>query len=100
MIANARMYAVSPEVAGLWRALLAAVIKRAGLDVQLVEHAEPAPIAELWQRSDKAAVFMCGLPFARAEPRPLLIAAPVPSPIEFNGQPRYWSNLVVRADSG
>lgn len=100
MIANARMYAVSPEVAGLWRALLSAVIEQSGLAVTVIEHAEPAPLAALWARTDQAAVFMCGLPFARAEPRPVLMAAPMPSPVEFNGQPRYWSNLVVRADSG
>jgi ABC-type phosphate/phosphonate transport system substrate-binding protein len=99
MIANARMYAVSAEAAGHWRTLLGAVIGRSGLTVALIEHPEPQPIAELWARTDKAAVFMCGLPFSLAEPRPALIAAPVPSPAEFNGQPCYWSNLVVRADS-
>jgi ABC-type phosphate/phosphonate transport system substrate-binding protein len=99
VIANARMYAVSAEAAALWRTLLGDIIGRAGLPVSLIEHAPPAPIAELWARTDKAAVFMCGLPFSLAEPRPVLIAAPVPSPVEFNGQPCYWSNLVVRADS-
>jgi ABC-type phosphate/phosphonate transport system substrate-binding protein len=100
MIANARMYSVSPEAAGLWRALLCAVIEHAGLDIQLLEHTEPAPINELWQRTDKAAVFMCGLPFSRSDPRPELIAAPVPSPADFHGQPQYWSEMVVRKASG
>jgi ABC-type phosphate/phosphonate transport system substrate-binding protein len=100
MIANARMYSVSPEAAALWRRLLAAVIEHAGLDITLVEHTEPAPINELWQRPDKAAVFMCGLPFSRSVPRPELIAAPVPSPTAFRGLPEYWSEMVVRKDSG
>jgi ABC-type phosphate/phosphonate transport system substrate-binding protein len=99
MIANARMYSVSPEAAGQWRALLAAIVEHAGLDIQLLEHTEPLPIDELWRRSDKAAVFMCGLPFSRAEPRPELIAAPVPSPNDFRGLPQYWSEMVVRKDS-
>jgi ABC-type phosphate/phosphonate transport system substrate-binding protein len=99
MIANARMYSVSPEAAGLWRRLLTAVIEQAGLDIQLLEHTAPEPIHDLWQRSDKAAVFMCGLPFARAHPRPELIAAPVPSPPDFRSSPRYWSELLVRKDS-
>jgi hypothetical protein len=99
MIANARMYSVSPEAAGLWRRLLTAVIEHAGLDIRLLEHTEPAPIDELWQRPDKAAVFMCGLPFSRSNPRLELIAAPVPSPPEFRGLPQYWSAMAVRKDS-
>jgi hypothetical protein len=99
MIANARMYSVSPEPSQRWRELLSAVIERAGLDIRLLDHAEPAPIDELWQRPDKAAVFMCGLPFSRSDPRPELIAAPVPSPAGFRGLPQYWSELVVRSDS-
>jgi len=99
MIANARMYSVSPEAAGLWRRLLRAVIAHAGLDIELLEHSDPKPIEDLWQRPDQAAVFMCGLPFSRANPRPGLIAAPVPSPADFRGLPQYWSELVVRKDS-
>jgi ABC-type phosphate/phosphonate transport system substrate-binding protein len=99
MIANARMYSVSPEAAGLWRTLLSAVIDHAGLDIQLFEHTAPAPIDELWQRPDQGAVFMCGLPFSLSEPRPELIAAPVPSPPDFRGLPQYWSEMVVRKDS-
>jgi ABC-type phosphate/phosphonate transport system substrate-binding protein len=99
MIANARMYSVSPEAAARWRTLLAAVIEHAGLDIRVIEHAEPAPIHELWQRPDQAAVFMCGLPFSRAEPQPRLIVAPVPAPADFHGLPQYWSNMVVREDS-
>jgi ABC-type phosphate/phosphonate transport system substrate-binding protein len=99
MIANARMYSVSPEAAGLWRRLLAGLIERAGLDISLLEHTAPAPIDELWRRPDQAAVFMCGLPFSRSHPRPDIIAAPVPSPRDFRGQPQYWSDMVVRSDS-
>lgn len=99
MIANARMYSVSADAAALWRTLLAALIDQSGLAVTLIEHPVPQPIAALWKRTDMAAVFMCGLPFSLAEPRPILMAAPVPSPAEFDGEPRYWSNLVVRADS-
>jgi ABC-type phosphate/phosphonate transport system substrate-binding protein len=99
MIANARMYSVSAEAAALWRQLLNAVIGHAGLDIHLLEHGEPQPINELWQRTDKAAVFMCGLPFVLSEPRPELIAAPVPAPADFHGLPQYWSEMVVRRDS-
>lgn len=99
MIANARMYCVTPAVAELWRQLLDAVAAQAAMALTVVDHPEPMPIGELWRRQDLGAVFMCGLPFARSEPRPALIAAPVPAPPEFGGQPRYWSEFVVRADS-
>lgn len=99
MIANARMYSVSPVAADAWRTLLRAVIEEAGVEATLLEHPEPKPMHELWQRPDMAAVFMCGLPFSRAEPRPLIVAAPVPEPADYRGLPQYWSDLVVRADS-
>jgi ABC-type phosphate/phosphonate transport system substrate-binding protein len=98
-IANARMYSVSPEVAALWRELLSAIIDLAGVAAAVIDYPAPAPLAELWRRPDKAAVFMCGLPFSRAEPQPVLMAAPVPLGPEFQGQPRYWSDFVVREDS-
>jgi ABC-type phosphate/phosphonate transport system substrate-binding protein len=99
MIANARMYSVTPQVAALWRRLLGVVMAKAGAKVEIVDHVPPAPIAELWQRPDKAAVFMCGLPYSLATPRPALVVAPVPSPQAYGGRACYWTDLVVRADS-
>jgi ABC-type phosphate/phosphonate transport system substrate-binding protein len=43
---------------------------------------------------------MCGLPQSLASPRPALVAAPVPSPAAYGGRACYWTDLVVRADSG
>ena len=100
MIANARMYSVTPQVGALWRRLLAAVLAKTDPSVEIIDHAPPAPIGELWRRPDKAAVFMCGLPQSLAEPRPALVAAPVPSPAAYGGRACYWTDLVVRADSG
>lgn len=99
MIANARMYSVTPQVAALWRRLLGVVMAKAGARVEVVDHAPPAPISELWQRPDKAAVFMCGLPYSLATPRPALVVAPVPSPQAYGGRACYWTDLVVQADS-
>jgi ABC-type phosphate/phosphonate transport system substrate-binding protein len=99
LIANARMYSVSVAAAESWHELLSRVARRARQPVEVIDHAPPAPLAELWARTDKAAVFMCGLPYSRSEPRPYLLAAPVPSPAQFGGQPVYWSEFVVRSDS-
>jgi ABC-type phosphate/phosphonate transport system substrate-binding protein len=99
MIANARMYSVTPEAGGLWRDLLGKVLAKVDRSIEIVNHAPPAPISELWKRPDKAAVFMCGLPYSLAAPQPMLVAAPVPSPSAYGGRPCYWSDIVVRADS-
>jgi ABC-type phosphate/phosphonate transport system substrate-binding protein len=99
MIANARMYSVTPSVAALWRSLFGAILKDIGGSIEVVDHAPPAPISELWQRPDKAAVFMCGLPFSLAMPQPGPVVAPIPSPAAYAGRPCYWSDIVVRADS-
>jgi ABC-type phosphate/phosphonate transport system substrate-binding protein len=99
MIANARMYAVGVQATELWRALLCAVTAQAGLSVEVIEHAPPKCLDDLWRRTDMAAVFMCGLPYSRADPKPTLIAAPVPAAADFAGRPEYWSELVVRSDS-
>jgi ABC-type phosphate/phosphonate transport system substrate-binding protein len=97
--ASARMYAVSTAAAESWRALFLQLARRARMPLTVIEHPAPAPIAELWARSDKAAVFMCGLPYSRATPQPHLIAAPVPEAPEFHGQPLYWSEFVVAVQS-
>jgi hypothetical protein len=91
MIANARMYSysVTPEVAALWRSLLAAVLGKVDAPIDIVDHAPPAPISELWRRPDKAAVFMCGLPWSLATPRPTLVVAPRPSPAAYGGRACY-----------
>jgi ABC-type phosphate/phosphonate transport system substrate-binding protein len=98
-IASARMYAVSAAAADTWRELFLQLARRARMPLQIVDHPAPASIAELWARSDKAAVFMCGLPYSRATPQPQLLAAPVPSAPEFRGQPLYWSEFVVATAS-
>jgi ABC-type phosphate/phosphonate transport system substrate-binding protein len=99
MISNARMYSVTPAVGQLWRRLFEAMADAAGVSLSWVDHRAPAPIDELWSRADMGAVFMCGLPYARSEPRPEVVCAPVPVGPGFEGRPQYWSELVVRADS-
>jgi ABC-type phosphate/phosphonate transport system substrate-binding protein len=99
MIANARMYSIATGAAQAWKALFTAMAARAGVDLEAIDYPAPAPLSDLWARTDKAAVFMCGLPYSRAEIQPDILVAPVPSPAGFSGKPCYWSDLVVRADS-
>lgn len=99
MIASARMYAVTPAVGALWRRLLEGISERSGQTFEVLDWPAPLPVAELWDRPDKAAVFMCGLPFSLASPQPELVAAPITSLPGCDGQPLYWSEMVVRTDS-
>jgi ABC-type phosphate/phosphonate transport system substrate-binding protein len=98
-IANARMYAVTPKVRDAWRALFDWVGRHAGVALDYIDHAAPAPLEALWARDDLAAAFMCGYPFGRAAPKPSIVAAPIPSPPRYCGAPVYCTDFVVRADS-
>ena len=99
MIVNARMYSVTPEVADLWDSLLRVLLVRSGVSAEVIRHAPPTPIDELWERPDIAAALMCGLPFSRATaPRPIPLAAIVPSPARYGGKPCYMSDIVVARD--
>ncbi|NUT16899.1 MAG: PhnD/SsuA/transferrin family substrate-binding protein [Cupriavidus sp.] len=99
MIANARMYAVTPQAEAAWRALLARVSERAGVALPSVEHAAPAPVSALWARPDCGCVFMCGYPYASAPVMPQLLAAPVPAQARYGGRPVYFTAFIVRADA-
>jgi ABC-type phosphate/phosphonate transport system substrate-binding protein len=99
LIANARMYAVAPGAAQAWKRLFAWLAAHSGVDLEAIDHAAPAPLEELWSRSDLGCAFMCGFPFARSQPRPKVVAAPVPSDPRYGGLPVYFTDLVVRADS-
>lgn len=98
-VANARMYSATPRVRADWSALLAWVLRRAGLAWPVIDYAAPAPLNALWARDDLGLAMMCGLPFAERRPAPRLIAAPVPSPARYGGRPVYGSDIVVRADA-
>ena len=98
-VASARMYSWAPTLTAAWKRLLEWVSARAGNATQVLEIADPYPLEELWAREDLGCVFMCGYPWALRERRPHLLAAPVPSPSRYRGQPIYFTDFVVRADS-
>lgn len=97
LVANARMYAVTAQARELWRRLFDRLGHAAGIPLTSVEHAAPTPLEELWSRDDLGLAFMCGYPFARAEPPLQAVAAPVPLDPRCGGRPLYWTDLVVRA---
>lgn len=103
MIANARMYAINETVAAAWRRLFEWLARRADVPLDMAAHPAPLPLAELWQRDDLGCALMCGYPWAtwtKSIERPVALAVPVPSSPDFGGRPIYWTDIVVRADSG
>ncbi|PDS78456.1 PhnD/SsuA/transferrin family substrate-binding protein [Rhizobium sp. L43] len=96
-IACSRMYNLSPRIRGLWDALFALVGARSGVELEIIAHAAPAPLSELWARPDMGAVFMCGYPFSRMSEgaRPAVLAAPVSSEAWSLDQPLYASHILV-----
>jgi len=98
-VVNARMYAVTAECKADWNRVLAWALARADLDWSIVDHDAPAPLSSLWSRADLGAAFMCGLPFARRTPRPVLVAAPIPSASRSGGRPVYCTDIAVAASS-
>src|SRR4030095_16179285 len=99
MLANARMYSVTPAAAAAWRAVIGWATREAGVPGECVEHAPPKLLSELWARDDLGVVQMCGLPASLRKPSPTILAAPQPSLPRYNGQAIYMSDIAVKADS-
>jgi ABC-type phosphate/phosphonate transport system substrate-binding protein len=94
------MYSVTPSVGVLWNRLLDNIVQASGGNHEVLDYPPPQPLGPLWARDDKAAVFMCGLPYSLGERDDGIVVAPVPWPEAYGGKPVYWSYLVVPADSG
>ena len=99
MLANARMYSVTPASAEAWRAVIGWVTREAGVPMEFIDHAPPKLLSELWARSDLGMVQMCGLPASLRTPAPTVLAAPQPSLPRYGGKAIYMSDIAVKADS-
>jgi ABC-type phosphate/phosphonate transport system substrate-binding protein len=99
MLANARMYSVTPASAEAWRTVIGWATRAAEVPVQFVEHAPPKLLSDLWARNDLGVVQMCGLPASLRKPAPTILAAPQPSPPRYGGKAVYMSDLAVKAAS-
>jgi ABC-type phosphate/phosphonate transport system substrate-binding protein len=99
MIVNARMYSVAPAAKAAWRELLEWILEHANLRMEFVDQEPPATLADLWARSDLGCAMMCGLPYSQRKPRPILLAAPVPSPERYANRAVYFTDIAVRMDS-
>jgi ABC-type phosphate/phosphonate transport system substrate-binding protein len=98
-VANARMYSVDPGAASAWKELFEWLARASRVDLRAIDHAFPAPLAELWSRPDLGCAFMCGFPYKLSKHPPRPVAAPVPLHGPVPGAPVYATRLVVKADS-
>jgi len=98
-VANARMYSVNPQAAAAWKELFGWLARESGVDLEILDHAFPSPLSDLWSRSDLGCAFMCGFPFMLATHRPRPVVAPIPAKAPIAGRPVYATCLVVRSDS-
>ena len=98
-IANARMYAVTPEVERRWRDLLERIAHDAGVELGYVPYPAPQPLEDLWKREDLGAVFMCGFPLALGLAPVTPLAAPIPRAAWAHGRAVYRTDLIVRDDA-
>lgn len=102
LVACSRMYNLSPGIRAHWDSLFAWLARDSGIGLEVIGHAAPAPLSELWERSDMGAVFMCGYPFSMLAPeeRPVPLAAPVSAAAWAEGKPVYASQIVTARNSG
>jgi ABC-type phosphate/phosphonate transport system substrate-binding protein len=99
VIASARMYEWTPSLTAAWRRLLEWVAARSKVAFEIPE-SRSISLDDLWAREDMGCVFMCGYPYALRDRRPVLLAAPVPSPLRYGGRAVYVTDFIVQADSG
>ncbi len=98
-VANARMYAVTPDVESAWRSLLERVAAEADVALEYLPYPAPQPLEHLWSRPDLGAVLMCGYPIALQLAPVQPIAAPISRAPWAAGRAVYRTDLIVRADA-
>ena len=98
-IANARMYAVSPEAETAWNDLIAHVAEDADTSLSYLTYRAPRPLEQLWRRPDLGCVQMCGYPIALEIADVVPLASPVPAVAWARGRALYRTDLIVRNDA-
>jgi ABC-type phosphate/phosphonate transport system substrate-binding protein len=99
LIANARMYAVTPTVEALWQTLIEQIVMDAGIELHYLAYPAPQPLEALWTRPDLGCVLMCGYPIALRLAPVQPLAAPILAMPWAHGRAAYRSDLIVRRDA-
>src|SRR5262249_60525049 len=88
------MYSVSPEASLAWRRLFEWLAAASGVPLEVIDHAYPAKLPDLWTRPDLGAAFVCGWPYASRLSDLQIVAAPVPRAARSGGRALYWTHMV------
>ena len=99
LVANARMYAVTPRIEQAWQALIGHIAKDSGVDLTYAPYPAPQPLEVLWRRDDIGCAFMCGFPIALKLANVTPLASPIPAMAWAQGRAVYRSDFIVRTDS-
>ena len=87
-----------------YRQLVAYLGEKTGLPTEIVLNLSPEEQEAQVEREEIQVVFTCGLPYVlkadQNPPRLHLLAAPVLAGERYDDQPIYFSDVIVRADSG
>lgn len=97
LVACTRMYNAAPPVTAAWHRLIVDTAILSGIHLNIVPHAFPNDIEDLWKRPDLGIAFMCGRAFMLAEARHTPVAVPLRAG-EMGG-PNYHTQFFVREDS-
>lgn len=99
LVANARMYSVTPAAAQRWKDLFGWMARASGVEIAAIDHVFPAALPDLWRRPDLGAGFVCGFPFTQSFGTLQPVAVPVAARGPAAGTTRYATQLVVAASS-
>jgi phosphonate transport system substrate-binding protein len=94
---------VSEKGVGVYDKMCLYVSRQIGRPCEFVTGLSYSTIDEMLKTGAVDMAFVCGLPYVLDQERPTpsmeLIAAPVMSASRYQSQPKYYSDLIVRADS-
>ena len=94
---------VSESGVGVYDAISKYLTRKAGLHVEFITGLAYSTINGMMESGAVDCGFVCGLPYVllhdRPEPAALLLAAPIMKAPRYQGQPKYYSDLIVKKDS-
>jgi phosphonate transport system substrate-binding protein len=94
---------VSESGVGVYKKLAEYLTRKTGIQTEFVSGLAYGTINSMLEEGTLQCGFICGLPYVmlrdRPQPAAQLVVAPVMKAARYGGQPKYFSDLIVRKDS-